>query len=40
MLKVKKDKTGINTKAKVKMVIYKMRTRMSQHKKNVCYCGN
>ena len=27
MLQVKKDKVGIYTKAKVKMVIYKMRTR-------------
>ena len=33
-------KTGINTIVKVKMVICKMRTQRSQHKKIVCYCRN
>ena len=40
MLKVKKDKAGINTKAKVKIVIYKIRIQGSYHKKIVCYCRN
>ena len=36
MLKVKKDKVGINTKVKVKMVIYKMGTQRSLFKKSIC----
>ena len=33
-------KTEINAKVKIKMVICKMRTQRSSHKKMICYCKN
>ena len=36
MLSKKKDKARINTKAKDKMVNYKIRTQWSLHKKKIC----